>query len=1474
MNYFAAHSTDIAATDRTICVDGGTYRENVTIDGLRDLTLRGSADRKLSVIDGGVTIANSVGINLYNFAITQALAVLKSQNVTVSNVAASTVMVSGSHNVAVSNAEVKSETRAGPAVHIAASENVRVQNVNLGGFIRVDDSRKVVIENAVDLGEGKNQLTILPSNVTALAVLGSASDDWVSLEGTLDGLTTLDGGAGALYLSGNVDASNKSPGGIGGSVHVLGERVTLGGATIDVSGDAGGGTVLIGGDYRGAGSMPNSARTFVSGDSTINASAITRGNGGKVVVWADEATRFFGTIIARGGEHGGDGGFVEVSGSRLAFDGNVDTGAPKGSPGTLLLDPDIINVGTAATDDAQLDDNQVLTSDGAGNTFEISAGKIVAQLVNSGNVSLAANSTISINSAIDASASPSSMALTLTATNTRLGASITTNGAQTYNGNVRLYADVALNSNGGDITVAGAVNADAASSNRTLTLAAGTANIDLQGNVGATAELRSFTVSSANIARFGGSMNTRSLSAGLTSINVTATSIVLNGDIKTDALVNAGSVYLNGAVTLGADVTIDTDASTSDGNITVTGTINGARTLTTRAGGGSTTLDGDVGTGTSLTSLKISGKSSIGGNLTATSLISVTGSITFTGAAGTRSINAGTGTINLSACGQGGCFVNANNHPLELTADAIDLQFGPNEVTGGSMILLRSSAPGTSIGSGNQATGTLNLSNWDLQALRGFTSVTIGWDNQTGTITIACVPETRTLGGTPYTSCADDPTSGRSVMVSDPVTIRSPGGVIVMNNKLGGTSCQYVQGTCTPNASITLEAPTIYLNADWSPLDQSTQRGTFSLSTPGNPIVINGNAILGDGKTIVMSSSGPPPHTFSSHITINGTLSGTAGGNPETVIFSPGNNGTLTLGDVCGVLSGGNCLADPTGLTIVRLVEVEAASGMNFNGTINIAGGLHQVYPVTGHLRIARQMWVSSATLMAGTFTLDNPLVSSGAIQVTADDIFVNATITSTGGAITLDGDGSTTTLNADIITNGFSITIDDSVILAANVTLSATGGGAAGANITITGAVNADAAANNRTLTLTAGTGNVTLGNPVGAAQSLGATTVTSAITAGLPAISASGNVVVNATTVNLNGAITAGTLSGTASTVNVSSNAARIQNGIDVAAAGATVNVAAGTYAENPNITKTLNVQGANSATTIVNGSVSVNNATNVSLAGLTANSGVTANNASVAFNNVNGSVTGSANSETFTVNGTTASGLTIDGLGGADTYVVNLGSLTGAVTISDTGTTGTDTLTANGTTNAETYTVSATQVVVGTQTVNYTGGIETLNVNSNAGDDVFNVTASATTVINIDGGLPTASDGLTFNGQGLATTWSAGTFTATGKQAVNYTGIEDVTFTNILLTITADDKSKVYGAANPALTATYTGFGGRERKRARHGGDVEHDGKLEQCGGSVSDHGEWRGGCELYAYVCERDVDRHPRAPDDLCRQQIQV
>jgi filamentous hemagglutinin family protein len=154
------------------------------------------------------------------------------------------------------------------------------------------------------------------------------------------------GDEGVVRVAGTLDASGRASGASGGSVKVLGAEVVLdAGGRIDVAGDAGGGTALVGGGVQGGGAVPRSSRTTIESGASVNADALTRGNGGTIVAWSDGETRFAGALSARGGVDGGDGGFVEVSGRReLAFNGAVDVGAPAGKGGRLLLDPEFLAV--------------------------------------------------------------------------------------------------------------------------------------------------------------------------------------------------------------------------------------------------------------------------------------------------------------------------------------------------------------------------------------------------------------------------------------------------------------------------------------------------------------------------------------------------------------------------------------------------------------------------------------------------------------------------------------------------------------------------------------------------------------------------------------------------------------------------------------------------------------------------------------------------------------------------------------------------------------------------------------------------------------------------------------------------------------------------------------------------------------------------------------------------------------------------
>jgi len=168
---------------------------------------------------------------------------------------------------------------------------------------------------------------------------------------------TIDGGkvvlkaTGAAEIAGTVSATQ---GNKGGQVHATAADLTVrGGALLDVSGQAGGGEALLGGGWQGKDArIANAQRTTIETGAQVKADGIASGDGGTIVAWSDGATRVQGMLSARGGAAGGDGGMIETSGHYLDMRGQVDTRAPKGRTGSLLLDPTNVYVSETLPDGA------------------------------------------------------------------------------------------------------------------------------------------------------------------------------------------------------------------------------------------------------------------------------------------------------------------------------------------------------------------------------------------------------------------------------------------------------------------------------------------------------------------------------------------------------------------------------------------------------------------------------------------------------------------------------------------------------------------------------------------------------------------------------------------------------------------------------------------------------------------------------------------------------------------------------------------------------------------------------------------------------------------------------------------------------------------------------------------------------------------------------------------------------------------
>ncbi len=241
-----------------------------------------------------------------------------------------------------------------PRIGLAAAERVSV-DVEGDGLIFFNLGTDQLDTRLQVLGRLKADGGL--AEVRAQARAGFA-DTVLNLEGVVqarglalrNGRIVVDGGsAGITDVRGTLDASGSAPGARGGEVTVLGDKVGLfDRAAIDASGPAGGGQVLVGGNYQGQGPERNSSALYVAPGATVAADAQQAGDGGRVILWSDRSTRFYGSLSAQGGPQGGNGGFAEVSGKDfLDFAGTARLGAPGGAAGLLLLDPTDLTISNA-----------------------------------------------------------------------------------------------------------------------------------------------------------------------------------------------------------------------------------------------------------------------------------------------------------------------------------------------------------------------------------------------------------------------------------------------------------------------------------------------------------------------------------------------------------------------------------------------------------------------------------------------------------------------------------------------------------------------------------------------------------------------------------------------------------------------------------------------------------------------------------------------------------------------------------------------------------------------------------------------------------------------------------------------------------------------------------------------------------------------------------------------------------------------
>ncbi|MBE8986051.1 CHAT domain-containing protein [Nostoc sp. LEGE 12450] len=632
---------------------------------------------------------------------------------------------------------------------------------------------------------------------------------------------------GTTIVSGKVDVSSQ----IGGTVTALGKKVALVDANINASGTNGGGTVLIGGDYQGKGTLPNADQTYVNSNSVINADSNLNGNGGRVIVWGNDTTQYFGNISARGGANSGNGGFVEVSGKNfLTFNGLVDTSAANGSFGTLLLDPSTLTI-----------------IDGGVGSFDATAGNIAF-----GDADIGAN-TVSW-AAIAASGTNISLQATGNITiNDITGATptVTTDGVATLNLGGGSFS---LTSQNGSVNFVDPTN--------TIQTTGGAINISgaslLLGNLNTT----------RNFARSG------DVTLSATTGNISAGNIIASGQGYSAG--NVQVVSSNGGITLNQINTSDSSGSsgngipgtvtlTAAGNI-LTDTIDSFSSNAIRSGTGggivATTTAGSITTGAINSSVfKLAGVDFIGTagavTLTATENITINGGInasaSATGVDGIARVTGG--NVTLRTTNPFGSTIRFTNINTQSIAD--DFVNG-NTVQGGNVqVLTNGLVQGIGVGT-TIATGGIFDSGGGLTTSIGGGTVTIRHDGGPGNVPFIVGDATSTNGtagtidvggGTTIASGNFPvlPTGGNAIGTPTGITITSVNTppVLTANSSLPNTQTnQAVTLTFSSLAALVNDA-----NNDITSI-QVDVVNTGNLTVNGLP-VIPGVTTLSSGDTLV-----------------------------------------------------------------------------------------------------------------------------------------------------------------------------------------------------------------------------------------------------------------------------------------------------------------------------------------------------------------------------------------------------------------------------------------------------------------------------------------------------------------------------------------------------------------------------------------------------------------------------------------------
>ncbi|MFH1208288.1 MAG: filamentous hemagglutinin N-terminal domain-containing protein, partial [Candidatus Omnitrophota bacterium] len=879
--------------------------------------------------------------------------------------------------------------------------------------------------------------------------------------------TTLGSGAAILVPSGHVILN--SPNGdtildtsslidvsapeadIGGTVEIFGKQVILGGTRIDASGVSGGGTVLIGGDFQGQGTVPNATNTLVNRVAYIYADATGFGNGGKVIVWSDGLTSYYGHISARGGSEGGNGGFVQTSSSNtLIFNGFVDATAPGGARGTFILDPAGTSgyAASVATDRLDYNPGQLVTILGAG----WQAGETVSIILHPAKEGL---SDIELTAFVDANGNFSNAGFTPDESHRGVALNLTASGQSSGLMAMSRFTDAAFTAS---------VTGNWSSLNTTWGVVG---NYPGQNAIGDTVTISASAIVTLDVTpTFSIASLTLDIATGGTGNGVTfggAYTLTVTGAISTTApttnsmsviavgtgTLNAGSIAISGGSTLAryCSVSVSTGTITTIGDITFPTATNSYLTFT---GAGTLNLGGNLGAGgtfaksTGIVNCNGSSAQTVAGYIYNVLKSNNTAGVTLVAATTITTLTIGDVTAN-SIFNDGGFVItpfapsvlNLTNGTYNLGSATVGTAWpawGTRNISAGTTVgYVSGVAQAVSItpsyqnltfsgaGAKTPAIGALSIAgNWSVTGgaatlstnnnsvtvtgnitgsgniTSGSGTITIGgnWTNNgtftanTGTVTYNAAAGGQTVAGLTYYNLILSNTSGTN----------TASGSIVVNT-----------GTMTTTAGGTLDMGTAYLLSGTGTftnngiIKTSVPTATSSTPIPGGKAwagTIEYGALAG-AQTIVSQTSynnlmldnTSGTNTAGGNLVVNGTLTTTAGGTLDMTAAY-----TLT-GTLATITNNGT-------IRTQSLSATPLTTGKTWGGTVNYDAA-------TG-----------GQTIMAGTYN-NLTLSNTSGTDTASGNLVVNSTLTTTAGgtldmtaAYTLDGTLGTITNNGTIKTS------------------------------------------------------------------------------------------------------------------------------------------------------------------------------------------------------------------------------------------------------------------------------------------------------------------------------------------------------------------------------------------------------------------------------------------------------------------------